>query len=142
MAKTKKSSKRAVKRDAGPSRRVILYHLDQDVPRGQTVRDVLASAGIPVRTATDADLTQTVGFLAGLTGFKRSSKEFEGISPDTEFMLFSNVPNATVDEILAALRKADCVIDHKAMVTQYNRLWPFHHLIEQIVAEHAAMNGM
>ena len=119
----------------------VLYHLDADTPRGDSVRAVLSDQGIRIRTATEEDLGQTVGTLAGLPGFKRSEKPFAGEIPTEEFMLLANVDSKLLNVLLAAMRDADCSVGCKAQMTQSNRLWPFATLVQQVSREHAMMTS-
>lgn len=62
---------------------------------------------------------------------------FEGQAPRDEFMLVCPMPNALINEMLAAMREANVSIAHKAQVTAHNRLWPMHVLMAEIAKEHA-----
>ena len=76
-----------------------------------------------------------------MVGIKPSSKPFEGEAPDCEFLLLHNVTSSKLNALLAALRAADASVGCKAQVTQYNRLWPFATLIQEVSREHALMTG-
>ena len=126
-------------RQTGPI--AALYGLDPGTERGVAVRATLASQGFRVRTATAANLNDHVGSLVGMPGIKPSTKPFEGAIPDCEFMLLHNVTSSKLNDLLSAMREADCSIGCKAQVTQHNRLWPFATLIENVSREHAQMTG-
>ena len=137
--KKKAAGKASGARAAGPL--AALYNLDAGTERGDAVRTVLAARGIRVKTVEPDMLGNPVGAIAGLAGFHRSSKPYVGEVPDTEFMLLSNVSNQKLNELLAAMREADCSVGCKAQVTQHNRLWPFATLVAEVSREHAAMVG-
>lgn len=118
-----------------------LYHLDPGTSKGDAVRAVLAARGIRTKTVTEEMLGDPVGAIAGLPGFKHSSKPFGGDVPDVEFLLLSGVTGERLNVLLASLREADASVGCKAQVTQYNRLWPFATLVKEVSREHAAMTA-
>lgn len=118
-----------------------LYHLDAGTERGDAVRAVLIEQGIRVKTVSIDDLSSPVGAIAGLIGFKKTSRPYAGDIPETEFMLLNNVTGKRLDELLAAMRAANASVGCKAQVTQFNRLWPFATLVNEVVKEHATMSG-
>ena len=143
MAKAKKhkctnGSRAASKR---PGALAVLYKLDEGTLKGDAVRGVLASMGIAVKTACADNLGDPVGKLVGMAGFRSGGPPFTGVAPHVEFMLLSGFAPGQTDALLAALREAHAQVDCKAMVTQFNRLWPFYKLIEHVSAEHAQLSG-
>lgn len=133
--KGKGGSKQA--QPSGPM--AALYNLDAGTPRGDAVRAVLAQRGIRVKTVTADHLNDPVGAVAGLPGFKPTSRPLEGEIPTCEFMLLNNVTSAKLNELLASMREADCSVGCKAQVTQHNRLWPFAMLVREVSREHELM---
>ena len=132
----------AKKKSTTPNQPIaVLYGLDAGTPRGDAVRSVLADQGIRVRSVGVGQLADPVGAIVGMTGFRSSTRPFEGEAPDCEFMLLHNVGSAKLSELLAAMRAADCSVGCKAQVTQHNRLWPLHVLISEVAREHAALGG-
>ena len=135
----KAHSKKKVSSAAGPL--AALYNLDAGTARGDAVRTVLAARGIRVKTVTEDMLGDPVGAIVGLTGFRHFSKPYTGEAPEAEFMLLHNVTGQRLNDLLAAMREADCSVGCKAQVTQANRLWPFATLVSEVSREHAAMSG-
>lgn len=129
-------------RKAAASEPVAALHcLDAGTPRGDAVRAVLAEQGIRAKTVTAEALGSPVGAIAGLTGFRHQAKPFEGEAPQVEFMLLHNVKGERLTALLSAMREADAVVDCKAQVTQYNRMWPFATLVAEVSREHEAMTA-
>lgn len=56
--------------EALPPVKVLLYNLGADTARGAHIRSILAELGIEGETVDASDLSQTVGYLAGLSGFE------------------------------------------------------------------------
>ena len=140
MAKNAKRPKAASNNRQQPL--AVLYNLDAGTERGDAVRAVLAAQGIRVRTVAAEQLGNPVGAIAGMPGFKMSAKPFAGEAPTSEFMLLHNFSSSRMNDLLAAMRKANCSVGCKAQVTQANRLWPFATLVENVSREHAAMQQM
>lgn len=140
--KPKKNKASAAKKTVASEPVAVLYNLDEGTLRGDAVRAVLAELGIHAKTASSDLLGNPVGALVGLVGFRHLAKPFEGEAPQTEFMLLHNVKGERLNELLAAMREADAVVDCKAQVTQYNRVWPFAKLISEVSREHEAVNAV
>jgi hypothetical protein len=140
MAKKQKSTK---KRGSGgtPQPMAALYRLDAGTPRGDAVRTVLAEQGIRAKTVTVDRLGDPVGAIAGLVGFRPARVPYAGDVPENEFMLLCNVSHAQVNQLLPAMREADCSVGCKAQLTQHNRLWPFVTLVQEVSREHASMTS-
>ena len=56
-------------------------------------------------------------------------------------LLFAGFDRSSLDNALDAVRSAGVVIPLKAMYTPHNRLWSLSHLLNELQAEHNAMNG-
>lgn len=117
--------------------KVLLYNLGEDTARGSQVRSILAELGIEVETITGESLSQRIGYLAGLSGFEKDeSTSWEGGTPNTEFMLMCGFGEALLDKFLDVMQAQGLRIDHKAIVTDYNRYYTLSELIGDIEEEH------
>lgn len=119
-----------------PEAKVLLYNLGKDTHTGSVVRNILKEAGIETATIERSQLNETVGYLAGLEGFEASGEVFDGDGYETEFMVMSGFSETQLDDFLAAMSEAGIRIDHKAVVTEYNKEWQFKELIGEIESEH------
>lgn len=122
--------------EEAPAYKVVLYNLGEDSSRGNRVRTILENLGIPTETLEYGELNETVGYLAGLDGYEKADQAWTGDSFDTEFMLLCNLPESLLDRFLDEMQADGLRIDHKAVVTEYNRESEFHELIEEIQNEH------
>lgn len=125
-----------------PDAKVVLYNLGEDTSRGARVRAILAKLNIPAETVTAEQLNETVGHLAGLDGYEAASEKYTGTAPDTEFMLLCNLPEALLDKFLDAMQTDGLRIDHKAVVTAYNRDMKLHELMDDISEEHDVFQAL
>ena len=125
-----------------PDAKVVLYNLGEDTSRGARVRAILAKLNIPAETVTAEQLNETVGHLAGLDGYEAASEKYTGTVPDTEFMLLCNLPEALLDKFLDAMQTDGLRIDHKAVVTAYNRDMKLHELMGDISEEHDVFQAL
>ena len=125
-----------------PDAKVVLYNLGEDTSRGARVRAILAKLNIPAETVTAEQLNETVGHLAGLDGYEAAGEKYTGTAPDTEFMLLCNLPEALLDKFLDAMQTDGLRIDHKAVVTAYNRDMELHELMGDISEEHDVFQAL
>jgi hypothetical protein len=125
-----------------PSSKVALYNLGADTSRGARLRSILSTLGIAVQDISDAELNQTVGYLAGLDGYEAADTPYSGHGVDTEFMLICNLSDALLDRFLAAMQADGLRIDYKAVVTEYNRDAQYHEMIDDIAEEHAIFQAL
>ena len=120
-----------------PDYQVVLYNLSADTSRGGRLRAILERLAIPVQEMTYARLNESVGYLAGLEGYEAAGAPYDGEDRAAEFMLICNLPEALLDRFLDAMQENGLRIDHKAVVTAYNRDMRFCELMDEIAGEHS-----
>ena len=109
----------------------------------EKAKEILEKLSIRVRISGREDLPQTVGFLAGCTGFRQKTpeqlevprKEAEEFFPA---MIMAGLTDSKLDRVLAALRNAGIQIPLKAVVTSTNQNWTLSQLLRELEREHAA----
>lgn len=136
------TKKKAKKKTTHPSFSACLWGLDESTPKGAAVRAIFKDINIPIRTIKPEQLGDAAGSVAGLIGFRPSLKTFEGDAYLDEFILFNNVPSKTVQAFIKESKEKDCAVDHKAIITKFNKTWPLDELMFQIALEHAEMNNL
>ena len=125
-----------------PDAKAVLYNLGEDTSRGARVRAILAELNILAETVTAEQLNETVGHMAGLDGYEAAGEKYTGTAPDTEFMLLCNLPEALLDKFLDAMQTDGLRIDHKTVVTAYNRDMKLHELMGDISEEHDVFQAL
>lgn len=75
---------------------------------------------------------ETVGFLAGYSGFASNGTE---ISAEGECIIFSGITSKRLDVLLKALRDGGLDIPLKAVVTQHNQSRSIEWLLEELEKE-------
>jgi hypothetical protein len=115
---------------------VLLYNLGADTSKGAKLTEILDELNIETKYISDDMLGEEVGYLAELDGFEASGEVYDGESYDTQFMLMCNLGEALLDKVLADMKENNVIINHKAVLTQYNRYYKFYQLIGDIQDEH------
>ena len=124
--------------DEIPAYQVVLYNLGEDTSRGARLRAILSQLNIPVQEMTYGHLNESVGYLSGFDGYEAAQAPYTGKDYSAEFMLICNLPEALLDRFLGAMQANGLRIDHKAVVTAYNRDACYYELMDEIAEEHSA----
>ena len=123
--------------DEIPAYQVVLYNLGEDTSRGSRLRTILSQLNIPVQEMTYARLNESVGYLAGFDSYEAAETPYTGKDYSAEFMLICNLPETLLDRFLDAMQANGLRIDHKAVVTAYNRDACYYELMDEIADEHS-----
>lgn len=145
----------------------VLYYTPQPTKQSRTLKGILVRMGIRIRNISPQQVNQTVGMLAGVSGFeektdatadtleanKTNADALSGADPaaDTvkasssqsipeEVLVLHQFSEQRLDALLHALRKANVRIALKAIVTEQNCGLTFYQLYEEIRQEHEKMH--
>ena len=143
------------------ARETVLYYNPEASSKVVKLKGVLVRMGIRIRNVTPEQFDETVGALAGISGFEKENQNKEQLvrnlqeqrqepSQDQnqdqhpmiqdEVLIMHGFTSRRIDELLAAFRKAGVVkVELKAIVTETNAHWTFYHLYEEIKEEHERM---
>lgn len=122
-------------------REMVLYYNTVQNPNVAKLKGVLVRMGVRIKNITTEQVTQTVGYLAGIEGYPES--EIPEVLPviEEEMLVMRGFTSRRMDELLMNLRKAGVPkIALKAVVTESNCGWSFYHLYEEIREEHEKMS--
>ena len=147
------------------ARETVLYYNPEASLKVVKLKGVLVRMGIRIRNVTPEQFDETVGALAGISGFEKENQNKEQLvrnlqeqrqepSQDQnqdqnqdqhpmiqdEVLVMHGFTSRRIDELLAAFRKAGVAkVELKAIVTETNAHWTFYHLYEEIKEEHERM---
>lgn len=138
---------------------LVLYYNPEASSKVVKLKGVLVRMGVRIRNVAPEQVTETVGALAGISGYKRAEQETApdaarnaeetesdaGVLPiiPEEMLVMHGFTGRRIDELLLGLRKAGVPkVELKAIVTESNAGWTFYHLYEEIKEEHERMKQM
>lgn len=125
-----------------PTEKVVLYNISANTSKGARLRSALDEINVPYEEITQTEFNNKVGFVAGLDGYSEADETYSGKDYTAEFMLMCSLSETTLDKVLAVLNKYGVSIDHKAIVTETNKEWPFWQLMDEIADEHEVMQNL
>lgn len=100
------------------------------------LKAVLVQMGARIKHVGPGDTAQTVGHLAGLTGFEANTAPAPAISDP--MMVLCGFTSERLDALLKNLRAAGAPrVPYKAVLTEHNCAWPLHALYEELQGERA-----
>ena len=83
-----------------------------------------------------------LGYVAGITGFKKSgTRDTEG-KLGSEMLVFCGLDREAMDLLLAGLRERKLQIPLKAVITPHNIQWTSRMLYQELKKEHETMTAM
>lgn len=122
--------------------RALLYHLPPSSDKGGKVRGVLQALGIAAIDIADADLGQTVGYCAGISGYGRVEATSAGATITDEVLVMVGLSDEKINQLLARLRKSAAgSIGLMAVVTEHNRSWTLARLFAELSSERRLMTA-
>lgn len=120
---------------------VLLYGF-KDTAKGEKVKAALKKMGIDYRDIPLEDYYQPIGLLAGISGFQREERKYNGSGFPDEMMVM-HLSSSQIDTLLARFRQEGIERIHlKAMVTEFNRSWNSLQLYLELHKEHEEMSRL
>lgn len=118
----------------------VLYYTPAQNPKVSKLKGVLVTMGIRIKNIAPWQVTQLVGYLAGMEGFEEQASPDPVPFIEEEILVMKHFTGDRIDELLFKLRKAGVPkIELKAVVTESNSKWTFYQLYEEIKEEHETM---
>lgn len=125
---------------------MVLYYNPETSSRVMKLKSVLVRMGVRIRNVAPEQVLETVGALAGISGYERGEQNAAELQEDAlpaipeEMLVMHGFTSRRIDELLLGLRKAGVSkVELKAIVTPSNAGWTFYHLYEEIREEHERM---
>lgn len=120
----------------------VLYYTPSVTPYTSRLKGTLVTLGIRIKNIAPEQVTQKVGYLAGMEGYREEPVKAPLPVLDQEMLIMHQFTGRRIDTLLMALRKAGVPrIALKAIVTESNCDWTFYELYEELKKEHEAMSG-
>lgn len=114
---------------------ILSYNIGEKTEKLEETANSLNMKHVPI----PADKAgETVGFLAGYSGFSSNGTE---ISAEGECVIFSGITSKRLDALLKAMRVRGLDIPLKAVVTQHNQNKSVEWLLSELAKEHKAINS-
>lgn len=114
---------------------ILSYNIGEKAAKLEEAASSLNMKHVPI----PADKAgETVGFLAGYSGFSSNGTE---ISAEGECIIFSGITSKRLDALLKAMRGRKLDIPLKAVVTQHNQNKSVEWLLSELAKEHKAINS-
>ena len=123
--------------------KILLFHMNND--RQRSIEKLCRSLTVPIKVINirPAMYSQTIGYLAGITGFDRCNTLYSGNDLDSEMLVFSGVDSDLMDEFINRMKQTGIPkIALKAVITPTNIFWTPHKLYDHLCQEHRTMNNI
>ena len=86
-------------------RETVLLINFQDAKQLREIKMILLSMKIKMKTVEKKDYLQKIGYLAGLKDMEAVQEVYDGEELEKEVMIFANLREAQLDQILYRIRK-------------------------------------
>ncbi|MBD5140352.1 MAG: DUF3783 domain-containing protein [Ruminococcus sp.] len=112
---------------------ILSYNIGEKAEKLEEAASSLNMKHVPI---PENKAGETVGFLAGYSGFTSNGTE---ISAEGECIIFSGITSKHLDQLLKAMRDRELDIPLKAVVTQHNQSQSIEWLLGELSKERAAI---
>lgn len=122
--------------------RILLFKVNND--RQRSIEKLCRSLSVTVKVSVikPSMYQQSMGYLAGISGFQRNSNIYKGNDFDSEMLVFSGMDSDLTDEFLEGMKKAGLPpVSLKAIITPTNIFWTPLKLYQELCSEHQAMHS-
>lgn len=120
--------------------KILLFGLQKE--KNRAVCGVAEKIGADVTVVNRRDYGQKIGTLAGISGFHKDGKIFDGPDFAMEMLVFSGMLPTQVDAFLAEYKATGLPpVALKAIVTPYNVSWTADALLRELMKEHIQLGG-
>lgn len=119
---------------------ILLFNIPDKGIRNQ-LRNLFTPLKITTKYVEKTSYGKTLGQLAGVSPDRQAEKLYDGPELDGAMLIFANIPNRTLDIILAKLREfPSMTFPYKAVLTPTNAGWTVTDCFSEIKQEHEIMH--
>lgn len=86
------------------------------------------------------DYLKPIGYLAGIKEILSNDSIYNGQELEKEMIVFANISDNKLNQILYSLRKNKLIIPYKAVLTPTNQYWTVIECFKEIKKEHEQLN--
>ena len=94
---------------------LLAYELEKGTER--ELKSLAAALGHQVKMVSSSNYGEPLGYVAGITGFKKTNAKDTGEKIGSEMLIFCGLDSEAMDALLAALKERKLRIPLKAVVT-------------------------
>ena len=128
---------------------LVLYYTPEKSEADRLVKSVMIRMGIRIRNIGPEQTMEKTGVLAGLSESQETTEILREETASGELpvipekmLVFCGFGRKKLEELLFQLRRAGApAIPMKAVLTEQNSKWSLYELYQELLEEHAKMNG-
>ena len=114
---------------------ILLFHVEAG--KAEQIQSICRKLGIRTSKIKLTSYSQKLGYLAGISGFRRENISYTGPDFPSEMMVFSGMNSDMLDCFLEEYKKASIPpIGRKAVLTPHNIFWSAKDLYGELSKEH------
>ncbi|HBA51250.1 MAG TPA: DUF3783 domain-containing protein [Lachnospiraceae bacterium] len=114
---------------------ILLFHVEAG--KAQRIEGLCRKLGIRISRVKLSSYSQKLGYLAGISGFRRENSSYAGTEFPSEMMVFSGMNSDMLDCFLEEYKKASIPpIGLKAVLTPHNIFWRAEDFYRELFKEH------
>lgn len=115
---------------------ILLFQIENN--KAKQIQQICNSLQIRCKQVSPSDFNQTLGYLAGISGFKKGKAPLSEKTFPSEMLVFSGIPQPLLDQFLSRYKQALLSpIALKAIITIHNINWTPWQLVTELQKEHA-----
>jgi hypothetical protein len=118
---------------------VLIFNITDKARYDSVVKAVLPLK-IKIKNIAMEDYLQPIGYLAGVKEVPPVEEKYDGAELTDEMLLFSNLSDGDLNQLLLSLRKSNTRINLKAVLTPNNQHWNALQLNEELKKENEAFS--
>lgn len=114
----------------------ILIYLGDEQHKKPILENVLTEMNLNYEFLDDDALTERVGYLMGLSNFKKNNAS-RSLHVSQDLMILSEISDDEIIRMNKLLKDLTITMSRKAMLTEHNKDWFLCDLLDEIKREHA-----
>ncbi len=119
---------------------IMLFNF-QDKKRLLNLKRTLLPFNVRLKDIKKEDYLKPIGYLAGVKEITFNENICNGQELESEMIIFANISNNKLNQIIDSLRKNKLIIPYKAVLTATNQYWTAIECFKEIKKEHEQLNS-